>query len=77
MQEVLLFALIGVGLGAMYTIAAQGLILIYRGSGVLNFAHGVVGMVGAYCFYELSVNHGSPSSRRCSSASCSQRRSAR
>lgn len=58
MQEFLLFVLIGLGLGAMYTIAAQGLILIYRGSGVLNFAHGAVGMVGAYFFFELTVNHG-------------------
>jgi sulfate-transporting ATPase len=58
MQEVIQFALIGIGTGALYTLASQGLILIYRGSGVLNFAHGAVGMLGAYFFYELSQQHG-------------------
>lgn len=52
MDEVLQFALIGLGLGAMYSLASQGLVLIYRGSGVLNFAHGAIGMLGAYAYYE-------------------------
>jgi ABC-type branched-subunit amino acid transport system ATPase component/ABC-type branched-subunit amino acid transport system permease subunit len=52
------YALIGIGLGAMYSLAAQGLIVIYRGSGVLNFAHGAIGTVGAYTFYELHVVRG-------------------
>jgi sulfate-transporting ATPase len=55
MEEVLRFALIGVGLGAMYSLASQGLIVIYRGSGVLNFAQGAIGMMGAYFFFELRV----------------------
>jgi sulfate-transporting ATPase len=45
------FALLGVGAGAVYALAAQGMVLVYRGSGVLNFAHGAIGMVGAFCFY--------------------------
>ena len=40
------FALLGLGLGALYSLASQGLMVIYRGSGVLNFAHGAIGMVG-------------------------------
>lgn len=60
MEEVLRFAVIGLGLGAMYSLASQGLVLIYRGSGVLNFAHGAIGMVGAYSFMELRINHGAP-----------------
>ena len=55
MEEVLRFALIGLGLGAMYSLASQGLIVIYRGSGVLNFAQGAIGMMGAYVFFELRV----------------------
>ena len=47
-MEVLRFALLGLGLGALYALASQGLLVIYRGSGVLNFAHGAIGMVGAY-----------------------------
>lgn len=56
MDEILRFALIGLGLGAMYSLAAQGLVLIYRGSGVLNFAHGAIGMLGAYAYYEARIN---------------------
>ena len=38
MQEVIRFALLGFGVGSLYALAALGLIVIYRGSGVLNFA---------------------------------------
>lgn len=55
MEEVLRFALIGLGLGALYSLASQGLVVVYRGSGVLNFAHGAIGMVGAYTYYEVRV----------------------
>jgi ABC-type branched-subunit amino acid transport system ATPase component/branched-subunit amino acid ABC-type transport system permease component len=60
MQEVIRFALLGLGLGALYSLASQGLVLIYRGSGVLNFAHGAIGTVGAYLEYEVTVSHGAP-----------------
>jgi ABC-type branched-subunit amino acid transport system ATPase component/ABC-type branched-subunit amino acid transport system permease subunit len=58
MQEVIRFALLGFGVGALYALASQGLIVIYRGSGVLNFALGAIGMIGAYVEYELTQNHG-------------------
>ena len=35
--------------------------MIYRGSGVLNFAQGAIGMVGAYLYWEMKVEHGLPS----------------
>jgi sulfate-transporting ATPase len=60
MQEVIRFALLGFGVGSLYALAALGLIVIYRGSGVLNFALGAIGMAGAYLWYELRVNHGWP-----------------
>jgi ABC-type branched-subunit amino acid transport system ATPase component/ABC-type branched-subunit amino acid transport system permease subunit len=59
MQEIIRFALLGFGVGALYSLASQGLVLIYRGSGVLNFAHGAIGMVGAYVYWELLVRDGS------------------
>ena len=58
MSDVFLFALLGLGLGALYALASQGLIVIYRGSGVLNFAHGAIGVVGAYLHWELKVRDG-------------------
>src|SRR5712692_5697790 len=60
MQEVIRFALLGFGVGSLYALGALGLIVIYRGSGVLNFALGAIGMAGAYLWYELRVNHGWP-----------------
>ena len=60
-MEVVRFALLGLGLGALYALASQGLLVIYRGSGVLSFAHGAVGMVGAYLHWELKIKHGWPS----------------
>ncbi|HXC80111.1 MAG TPA: hypothetical protein VNU19_24030, partial [Candidatus Acidoferrum sp.] len=53
MKEVLEFAILGFGIAAAYTLLGQGLVLIYRGSGILNFAQGAFAMVGAYVFYEL------------------------
>ncbi|WP_250556831.1 ABC transporter permease subunit [Pseudonocardia lacus] len=60
MEEVIRFALLGLGLGALYSLAAFGLIAVYRGSGVLNFAHGAIGMVGAYVAWEVRVEQGLP-----------------
>jgi ABC-type branched-subunit amino acid transport system ATPase component/ABC-type branched-subunit amino acid transport system permease subunit len=58
MKQVLLFAILGLAQGSAYALMAQGLVLVYRGSGVLNFAHAAFGMAGAYAYYELTVNHG-------------------
>ncbi len=52
-MEPLQFAILGLGIGALYALASQGLMVIYRGSGVLNFAHGAIGMVGAYVAWEV------------------------
>jgi sulfate-transporting ATPase len=59
-MDVLRFALLGLGIGALYALASQGLLVIYRGSGVLSFAHGAVGMVGAYLHWELKYKRGWP-----------------
>jgi ABC-type branched-subunit amino acid transport system ATPase component/branched-subunit amino acid ABC-type transport system permease component len=48
------FAVLGLGAGAAYAILAQGIVLIYRGSGVLNFAQGAIGMFSAYVFFHLT-----------------------
>jgi len=58
--EVFRFALLGLGVGALYSLASQGLMVIYRGSGILNFAHGATGMVGAYVAWEVRDQHGQP-----------------
>jgi ABC-type branched-subunit amino acid transport system ATPase component/branched-subunit amino acid ABC-type transport system permease component len=60
MEEVIRFALLGFGVGSLYALGSLGLIVIYRGSGVLNFALGAIGMAGAYLWYELDVKYGWP-----------------
>ena len=50
------FAVIGLGAGSLYALAAVGLVLIFRGSKVVNFAQGVMGMMAAYVFYEVHQN---------------------
>jgi ABC-type branched-subunit amino acid transport system ATPase component/ABC-type branched-subunit amino acid transport system permease subunit len=57
-MEIFRFSLLGLGAGGLYSLAAIGLVLVYRGSGVVNFAQVAIGMVGAYTYYELRVNHG-------------------
>ncbi|SHH59917.1 ABC transporter permease subunit [Streptomyces sp. 3214.6] len=60
MDDVLRFALLGLGLGALYALTAHGIVLVYRGSGVLNLAHGAIGMAGAYVQWELAAHHDVP-----------------
>lgn len=47
------YALLGIGAGAIYALLGQGIVLIYRGSGVLNLAQGAFAMIGAYLYLEL------------------------
>jgi branched-chain amino acid transport system permease protein len=42
-------------LAAIYLLLSLGWVIIYRGTGLLNFAHGQFVMVGAYLYYELAV----------------------
>jgi len=60
MKSYLPFVVIGLTTGSVYAIAAMGLVVTYSTSGVFNFAHGAVGMVGAFAFYSLTVDAGLP-----------------
>ncbi len=51
LTDAIRFAVLGLGAGAIYGLSALGIVLIYRGSGILNFGQGAVGMLGAYVFY--------------------------
>jgi len=56
MNDIFRFAVIGLGAGSLYALAAVGLVLVFRGSKVVNFAQGVMGMMAAYVFYEVHQN---------------------
>lgn len=53
MLELTLFLVLGLGAGAVYGILGLGLVLKYRSTGVVDFAHGAVAMFGAYVFLGL------------------------
>jgi ABC-type branched-subunit amino acid transport system ATPase component/branched-subunit amino acid ABC-type transport system permease component len=52
------FIIVGVVSGAVYGLAAVGLVLSYRTSGIFNFAHGALATLSAYLFYDLHFQHG-------------------
>jgi branched-chain amino acid transport system permease protein len=58
MKELLQFTLFGLMTGCVYAIASMGLVLTYTVTGVFNFAHGAVGMICAFVYYQLRVEHG-------------------
>ncbi|WP_018636311.1 branched-chain amino acid ABC transporter permease/ATP-binding protein [Parafrankia elaeagni] len=60
MEEIIKFIVLGFGVGAIYSVAAQGLVLTYRGSGVLNLAHGAMALLAAALFVELREQNGVP-----------------
>jgi branched-chain amino acid transport system permease protein len=44
----------GLSLGAVFALLAVGVVLIYKSSGVLNFAHGSMAMFSTYIYYEIT-----------------------
>jgi ABC-type branched-subunit amino acid transport system permease subunit len=56
----LALALSGLPLGAMYALQAMGIVLVYKTSGVFNFAQGAIGMAAAYVASGLGVSLGLP-----------------
>jgi branched-chain amino acid transport system permease protein len=60
MADVLTYTILGLVIGSAYAIAASGLVITYATSSVFNMAHGAVGMVMAFLYWELSVNRGLP-----------------
>ena len=42
--------------GASFAISATGLVVVYSTTGVFNFSHGAIGVVGAYAYWELHEN---------------------
>ena len=53
MTQFLLFVLLGLGPGALIAAIALGVVVTYRGSGVIDLATGAIAMVGGYAFWSL------------------------
>ncbi len=56
MQQILLFSLLGLGSGALIAGIALGVVLTYRGSGIINLATGGMAMVAGYAFWALRID---------------------
>jgi len=59
-DDLLRFTVLGIVTGAIYAVGASGLVLTYTTTGVFNFAHGAVGMVAAYAYWQLREDWGWP-----------------
>lgn len=53
MDTILLFALLGCGAGAAYALTGLGVVLVYKGSGVINLAQGAFAMMAALCYNQI------------------------
>lgn len=53
MNQYILFAIIGLGFGSIYAAVAMGVVVTYRGTGIINFATGAMAMWGAYVYDQL------------------------
>ncbi len=60
MSAFLSYTVIGIFTGAAYAIAASGLVLTYSTTRVFNIAHGAVGMVFAFVYWDFSQKQGLP-----------------
>ena len=56
MQQVLLYALLGLGSGALIAGIALGVVLTYRGSGIINLATGGFAMLAGYAFWAIRID---------------------
>jgi branched-chain amino acid transport system permease protein len=59
-EEFLRFTVVGLVTAAVYAVLASGLVVTYTTSGIFNFAHGAVAMMGAFTYWQLSVDWGVP-----------------
>ena len=57
MENVILFAALGLGAGALVASIALAVVLVYRGSGVINVAMGAIAMTGAYLFWSFRTGY--------------------
>ena len=51
MGQLLEYSLVGIASGGIYVLSAMGFVIIYKASGIFNFAMGEMMMLGAYMFY--------------------------
>ncbi|MDX1510363.1 MAG: ABC transporter permease [Nitriliruptorales bacterium] len=60
LSDLVAFGIIGLQNGAVLAIAASGLVITYATSNVFNMAHGAMGMLMGYVYWQITVDAGVP-----------------
>src|SRR5215468_11492918 len=60
MDQFLQATITGLAAAAVLAVAASGLVVTYTTTGIFNFAHGAVGMLGAFAYWQLRFGWGWP-----------------
>ena len=60
MDQFLSLTVGGLATAAIYAVAASGLVLTYTTTGTFNFAHGAIGMIAAFLYWQLHFDWGWP-----------------
>lgn len=60
LSDFLTWTVFGLATGGVYAVAASGLVVTYTTSGIFNFAHGAVGMLAAFTYWQLRIDFGWP-----------------
>ena len=60
MHEFITFTIGGLAAAGIYAITASGLTLTYTTTGIFNWAHGAIGMVCAFAYWQMSIGWGWP-----------------
>ena len=66
MDAIILQILNGLDKGSAYALIALGLTLIFGTLGVVNFAHGALFMIGAFCAVTMQRDRARPPRSTCS-----------
>ena len=53
LHDLVQFVPVGLAVGAVYGVSGVGIVVLYRTTGVLNFAYGAIGALGVFIAYEL------------------------
>jgi branched-chain amino acid transport system permease protein len=60
MTDFFTFTIVGLSTASILAIAASGLVVTYQTSGIFNFAHGAVGMLAAFAYWQVHFDWGWP-----------------
>jgi branched-chain amino acid transport system permease protein len=60
MSTLLPLTVVGLVAGCIYAVTASGLVVTYTTTGIFNFAHGAIGMIAAFAYWQFSIHWGLP-----------------